>query len=67
MSKELRNKERELFKQSMVLRRLDLSKTDWDQAQQIRKQQDEMWHKAQFYKKILTEIDKKNSESNSKE
>lgn len=65
MKREIRDKERELFKQSMKMRNLDLSKTDWKQAQEIRKEQDEMWQKHQFYKKFL-EAMSKNGKDNKK-
>lgn len=53
MKREIRDKERELFKKSMKMRSLDLSGTNWKQAQEIRKEQDEMWKKHLFYKKFL--------------
>lgn len=65
MKREIRDKERKLFKQSMKMRNLDLSKTNWEQAQEIRKEQDEVWKKHLFYKKFL-EATNKNGKDNKK-
>ena len=56
--REIRDKEREYFKESMKLRKLDLSHTSWEQAQDIRKRQDEAWKKHLFYKHLLNNMQK---------
>lgn len=59
MKRKVRERERELFRKSMELRRFNLSKTKWEQAQEIRKQQNDMWKRGQFFKGVLDELDKK--------
>ena len=61
MKKSLRDKERKLFTESMELRRLDLTKTNYDQSVKIRKKQDEYWRKHLFYKGYLEQIEKNNA------
>lgn len=60
MKKELRERERELWRSSLKLRELDLSKVKWDQAMEIRKQQDDDWRRMLFYKGYLEQLEKEN-------
>lgn len=60
MKKELRERERELWRSSLKLRELDLSKVKWDQAMEIRKQQDDDWNRMLFYKGYLEQLEKEN-------
>lgn len=57
MKKEIRDRERKLFKESMELRNLNLSKTNWKQAQEIRKKQDTAWKKHQFLKNLIKAVE----------
>ena len=58
---ELRKKERELFKEAMLLREItskgDPKKT-FNRAREIQRKQDELYKKQQFYKKIIREMEK---------
>lgn len=58
MKKEIRDRQRELFEQSMELRNLDLSQVKWEQAQEIRKKQDDDWHRHLFFKGYLEQLEK---------
>ena len=58
MKKEIRDKERKLFQESMALRRLDLTNTDYKQSLEIRKKQDDAWQKHLFYKGYLEQLEK---------
>lgn len=63
MKKELREKERQLFKSSYELRKLDLSKVEWDQAMKIRKKQSDDYNKMLFYKGYLAQLEKENKKN----
>lgn len=58
MKREIRNRERELFKKSMELKNMDLSRTNWEQSQEIRKMQNETWQRHIFYKNIIQATEK---------
>lgn len=62
---ELRKKERELFKEAMLLREMNFEitskgdpKKTFNRAREIQRKQDELYKKQQFYKKIIREMEK---------
>ena len=63
MKKELRERERQLYKSSLELRNLDLSKVNYDQAREIRRQQNDDYHRMLFYKGFLKQLEKENKEN----
>ena len=65
MRKQLRDRERQLFKESMDLKRLDLSKTSFDQSEQIRIKQNDSWHRHLFFKGYLAQLEKQDQNKES--
>jgi len=63
MKKELIEKERQLFKSSLELRKLDLSNVDFKQSQKIREKQNEYYQKRLFYKGVLEQLEKENKKN----
>ncbi len=63
MKKEIRDRERQLFKDSMELRRLDLTKIDFEKTEEIRKKQDNAWHRHLFFKGYLDQLDKEKNKN----
>ena len=62
MKKELRDRERQLYKSSLELRRLDLSKTKFKDSEKIRERQNEDWHRYLFFKGCLEQLEKENKD-----
>jgi hypothetical protein len=58
MKKELRDRERELYKSSFELRNFDLSKAKYEDSAKIRKKQNEDWHRYLFFKGCLEQLEK---------
>lgn len=58
MKKELRDRERQLYKSSFELRQLDLSKTKFEDSEKIRKRQNEDWNRYLFFKGCLEQLEK---------
>lgn len=60
MKRDLIEKERQLYKSSLELRNLDLTNADFKMSEDIRKKQDEDWHKYLFFKGYLEQLEKEN-------
>lgn len=60
MKKEIRDKERKLFLESMELRKLDLTNTNFEQSEKIREKQNDYWRRHLFFKGYLEQLDKQN-------
>lgn len=58
------NKQNELMKKSIELRKLDLRGVDFKKAEEIRKQQNECYNKMLFYKNIAENLRKVGGENN---
>lgn len=57
--KELNKKIEEEYNKSITLRNLDLDKTSYERAEEIRKQQDESYKKCVFFTKLRKEMERK--------
>lgn len=58
MKRDLIEKERQLYKNSLELRNLDLTNVDFKISEDIRKKQNEDWHKYLFFKGYLEQLEK---------
>ena len=58
MKRDLIEKERQLYKSSLELRNLDLTNADFKISEDIRKKQNEDWHKYLFFKGYLEQLEK---------
>ena len=62
--KELNKKIEEEYIKSITLRNLDLNKTSYERAEEIRKKQDESYKKCVFFTKLRKAIRKGNKQDN---
>lgn len=56
MTRELRDKERELLRKSIELRSINTMTTTFEIGQNIQKKQDEIYKKRNFYKGLINAI-----------
>lgn len=59
---DIKKKEKELFKESVLLKEtyMELSKTKgtFEKCRELKRKQDKIYHKQQFYKNLIKEMEK---------
>lgn len=63
MKKEIRDRQRKYFEESWKLRKLNTFHTKYEQSEEIRKKQDDAWHRHLFFKGYLDQLDKEKNKN----
>lgn len=58
MKKDIRDRQRKYFKESWELRDIDTYKVNYERIEEIRKKQDDAWHRHLFFKGYLDQLEK---------
>lgn len=66
MRKDIRDKEREYFKKSWELRDVNTYNANYEQSEEIRKKQDDAWHRHLFFKGYLEQLEKEKKKNERK-